>query len=164
MGYLGASKDYDIIINDPTLTEHGFTKFSLPLNGNTVMAVHNTDKSKMMYPKFYISDLQKTVQSLKDKIVSDGILIDDDTADSLVSYFRNAGVLLAEDPDSIFFKNGASGGSHHSRGSGGTTAVAVGNGKSKAKKSQEIQEIISKSQVYKLGDHFLAEAVLNWRT
>jgi hypothetical protein len=41
-----------------------------------------------------------------DKIVSDGILIDDDTADSLVRYFRNECVLLSEDEDSPFFKNG----------------------------------------------------------
>jgi hypothetical protein len=81
------------------------------------MVVHNTDKSKMMYPDFYKSDLDKTVQSLRDKIVSDGILIDDDTADGLVAYFRNAGVSLSEDEDSPFFKNGN------------------GNGKGKSKKS-----------------------------
>jgi hypothetical protein len=41
--------------------------------------------------------------------------------------------------------------------------TASGNGKSNANaksKSEEIQQIISKSQVYKLGDHFLAEAVI----
>lgn len=38
--------------------------------------------------------------------MSDGILIDDDTADCLVAYFRNAVVLLSEDEDSPFFKNG----------------------------------------------------------
>src|ERR671933_623338 len=82
--------------------------FSLPLNGSgTKMVVHNnTDKRKVMYPDFYRSDLDKTVQSLRDKIVSDGILIDDDTADGLVAYFRNAGVSLSEDEDSPFFKNG----------------------------------------------------------
>src|SRR5919202_427612 len=102
-----ASKYYDIIIDDPVLTGHGFTKFSLPLNGNaTVMVVHNADKSKMMYPTFYKSDLDNTVQSLREKIVSDGILIDDDTADGLVAYFRNKGILLSEDEDSPFFKNG----------------------------------------------------------
>jgi hypothetical protein len=102
------NKHYDIIIDDPALREHGFTKFSLPLNGNgTKMVVHNNiDKRKMMYPAFYKSDLDKSVQSLKEKIVSDGILIDDDTADGLVAYFRNAGVSLSEDEDSPFFKNG----------------------------------------------------------
>jgi hypothetical protein len=110
MGHTAAaSKHHDIIITDPELTEHGFTKFSLPLNGGNataVMVVHNTDKSKMMYPTFYRSDLDKTVQSLREKIVSDGILIDDDTADGLVAYFRNAGVLLSQDEESEFFKNG----------------------------------------------------------
>jgi hypothetical protein len=107
MGHTAASKHHDIIIDDPVLTDHGFTKISLPLNSNsTVMVVHNTDKSKMMYPKFYKSDLDKTVQSLREKIVSDSILIDDDTADGLVAYFRNEAVLLSEDPDSVFFKNG----------------------------------------------------------
>lgn len=63
-----ATEHYDIIIDDPALTEHGFTKFSLPLNGNaTVMIVHNIAKTKMMYSKFYKSDLDKTVQSLKRK-------------------------------------------------------------------------------------------------
>jgi hypothetical protein len=107
MGNKIASKDYDIIITDPALTEHGFTRFSLPLNGNaSVMVVHNIDKSKMMYPTFYKSDLDKTVQSLREKISSDGILIDDDTADSLVRYFRNECISLSEDKHSEFFKNG----------------------------------------------------------
>jgi hypothetical protein len=113
MGNHTATEYYEIIIDDPVLTEHGFTKFSLPLNSNgngkaaaTKMVVHNTDKFKMMYPTFYKSDLDKTVQSLAAKIVSDGILIDNDTAEGLIAYFRNAGVLLSEDPDSAFFKNG----------------------------------------------------------
>jgi hypothetical protein len=164
MGYTAESKHHDIIIDDPALTKHGFTRFSLPLNGNgnatAIMVVHNKDKSKMMYPKFYKSDLNKTVQSLREKIISDGILIDDATADGLVAYFRNAGVLLSEDEDSPFFKNGN--GSGNGNGKGKRTASG-GNGNSNANtksKSEEIQEIISKSQVYKLGDHFLAEAVL----
>jgi hypothetical protein len=113
MNHPKESEHYEIIIDDPALTKHGFRKFLLPLNGNgngTVagarMVVHNTDKSKMMYPTFYKSDLDKTVQSLRDKIISDGILIDKDTADGLVAYFRNEGVLLSEDEHSEFFKNG----------------------------------------------------------
>jgi hypothetical protein len=115
MGYAATpstSAHHDIIIDDPALTEHGFTKFSLPLKGGnrngttSVMVVHNIDKSKMMYPKFYKSDIDKTVRSLRDKIVSDRIVIDDDTADGLVAYFRNEGVRLLEDEDSPFFKNG----------------------------------------------------------
>ena len=57
------------------------------------------------------------MQSLRDKIVSDGILIDDDTADGLVACFRNAGVLLSEDPDSIFFKNGNGNGNGNAKAS-----------------------------------------------
>jgi hypothetical protein len=79
------------------------------MNGNataTVMVVHNTDRSKMMYPTFYKSALDKTVQSLREKIISDGILIDNDTADSLVHYFRNECISLSEDEHSEFFKNG----------------------------------------------------------
>jgi hypothetical protein len=111
MGNLTATEYYEIIIDDPVLTKHGFTKFSLPLNGKgkaaaTKMVVHNTDKSKMMYPTFYKYDLGKTVKSLRDKIISDGILVGDDTANGLVAYFRNAGVLLSEDEGSPFFKNG----------------------------------------------------------
>ena len=64
MGYTAAgAAHHDIIISDPALTEHGFIKFSLPLNGNTtstsVIVVHNTDK--VMYSTFYKSDLDKTV-------------------------------------------------------------------------------------------------------
>ena len=130
----GESKHHDIIIDDTALTEQGFTKFSLHLNGNgTKMVVHNADKRKMMYPDFYKSDLDKTVQSLRDKIVSDGILIDDDTADGLVACFRNAGVLLSEDPDRIFFKNG--------NGNGNAKAS-----KSKSKKTRSTNQQQQKGQ------------------
>jgi hypothetical protein len=128
MGYTTESKCHDIKIDDPALTEHGFTRFSLPLNGGnattttSVMVVHNTDKSKMMYPNFYKSDLDKTVQSRREEILSDGILIDNDTADNLVRYFRNECVLLSEDEDSEFFKNGK------------------GNGKSSSSSEQQQQE------------------------
>jgi hypothetical protein len=76
------------------------------------MVVHNADKSKMMYPDFY------KVQSLRDKIVSDGILIDHDTADDLVAYFRNKGIVLSEDEDSPFFKNGNGNGKARARARG----------------------------------------------
>jgi hypothetical protein len=161
MGYTAASKHHDIIIDDPALTEHGFTKFSLPLNGGNataaVMVVHNTDKSKMMYPNFYKSDLDKTVQSLKDKIESDGILIDNDTADALARYLRNKCAELEEDPDNEFFKNGN--GNGKTSKSKPKSGHSNGNGKGGSKRN-EPEEIISKSQIYKLGDHFLAEAVL----
>jgi hypothetical protein len=75
------------------------------------------------------SDMEQQVQSLRDKIVSDGILIDDDTADSLVAYFRNVGVLLSEDPDSIFFKNG-----------GGRRRGHSGNGRNAKSKSSNNEQ------------------------
>jgi hypothetical protein len=136
---------YEIIIDDPTLTEHGFTKFSLPFNGNSTaarMVVHNTDKSKMMYPTFYKSDLGKTMQSLRQKIVSDRILIDNDIADGLVAYFRNAGALLSEDEDSPFFKNRYGNGRSRRRrcrhGSSSSNTSNIGmNTKSKGQKQQE---------------------------
>jgi hypothetical protein len=72
MGNHTATERYEIIIDDPILTEHGFTKFSLPLNGNgngnaSIMVVHNTDKSKMMYTAFYKSDLDSTCNHLETK-------------------------------------------------------------------------------------------------
>ena len=149
MGHTAASKHHDIIIDDPVLTDHGFTKISLPLNSNsTVMVVHNTDKSKMMYPKFYKSDLDKTVQSLREKIVSDSILIDDDTADGLVAYFRNEAVLLSEDPDSVFFKNGN------------------GNGKAKVKvkAKQRQQQERSAEEEEKPADNCIIISFERWQT
>jgi hypothetical protein len=67
MNHPKESEHYEIIIDDPVLTKHGFRKFSLPMNGNgTKMVVHNNkDKCKMIYPDFYKSDLDKTVQSLR---------------------------------------------------------------------------------------------------
>jgi hypothetical protein len=96
----------EFVVNISDLRQNSLA--CLPLNGNAtaVMVVHNTDKSKMMYPTFYKSDLDKTVQSLREKILSYGILIDDDMADNLVGYFRHECVLLLEDEDSEFFKNG----------------------------------------------------------
>jgi hypothetical protein len=139
MGYAVESKDYDIIIDDPALTKHGFTRFSLPLNCNgnaAVMVVHNKDKSKMMYPTFYKSDLDKTVQALREKIVSDGILIDDNTTDGLVAYFRNAGVLLSEDEDCEFFKNG----NGKSNGNGKANKSKQQKSKSRSEQEQERQQ------------------------
>src|SRR5919197_3637187 len=135
-----ATEYYEIIVDDPVLTKRGFRKFLLPMNGNGTtaaarMVVHNTDKRKMMYPKFYKSDLDKTVQALREEIVSDGKLIDDDdTAYGLVAYFRNAGVLLSEDEDSPFFKNG------------------YGNGNGKAKDKPKSKKARSTNQQQKQRD------------
>jgi hypothetical protein len=84
-----------------------------------------------MYPDFYKYDFDKTVQSLRDKIVSDGILIEDDTADGLVAYFRNKGVVLAEDEGSPFFKNGNGNGNGNGKAS---------KSKSKSKKARSTNQ------------------------
>jgi hypothetical protein len=70
--------------------------------------------------------LIRQCNSLRDKIRSEGILIDDDTADNLVRYFRNECILLSEDEDSPFFKNG--------NGKGN------GNGKANKSKQPEVKQ------------------------
>jgi hypothetical protein len=104
-----AAETYDIEINDPALEGSGFTKFSLPLNGkcssssNTMMVLWNEDRSKIIYCRFYKSDLDRTVKSLEQKLLSSDELIDDNTAKSLVTYFRNQCLVLREDRISGFF-------------------------------------------------------------
>jgi hypothetical protein len=51
-----AGETYDIKINDSSLEESGFTKFSLPLNGkgnsssnSTMMILWHEDRSKIIY-------------------------------------------------------------------------------------------------------------------
>src|SRR3954469_18169153 len=97
-----ATTYYDIQINDSTLNESGFTKFSLPINGkdnnkNGLMSVwNNEDKRKITYCHFYRSDLEKTVKSLEEKLVSEQ-LVDKNTIENLVTLFRNECVILKED-------------------------------------------------------------------
>jgi hypothetical protein len=71
---------YNIKIeNESSLTEKGFTEFSLPFERNaTRMVVHNTDKTKMLYPEFYRRDLDKTVRSVAEavKTLVNDLLID----------------------------------------------------------------------------------------
>jgi hypothetical protein len=114
---------HDVIIDDPVLTEHGFIKFRLPVNGNALrMEVYN-DKypSLIIYPKFDKHDIDKSVLLLEHQLLKEAEdMIADSTIEALVSNYRNACVLLAEDPDSIFFKN--------AKGKG------KGNGNGKAKK------------------------------
>jgi hypothetical protein len=98
---------HDIAINDPALKRYGFTKFSLPLNGNaTMMILHNLNNSKIMYCHFYKSDLDKSVKSFQDKLVAyEDIIVDNITARGLVNCFSKQCQLLKEDQNSIFFKD-----------------------------------------------------------
>src|SRR5919201_5274680 len=101
---------YDIPITDPLLTDYGFSKFSLPLNGNALKMIlyNDVDKSLITYIDFDRHNLDKSVKCLEDKLLNEQQVeskAGKDTVTGLVAYFRNACVLLAEDPDSIFFKN-----------------------------------------------------------
>src|SRR4051812_18910641 len=98
---------HDIIIEDPVLTEHGFTKFRLPVNGNALrMIVDNSkDPSLKTYPKFDKHDINKSVKFLEDQLL-DEKKTEKGTVEALISNFRNECILLSEDPNNDFFKNG----------------------------------------------------------
>jgi hypothetical protein len=104
---------HDVIINDPLLTEHGFTKFKLPLNGNAIKMILDNDKDRSLitYVDFDKHDLDKSVKLLQDKLVDEQQVedkADKGTVEALVSNFRNACILLSEDPtNNEFFKNGS---------------------------------------------------------
>jgi hypothetical protein len=103
-------KYYNIIIDDPELTVHGFTKFILPTDENaTKMILYNDkDPSMITYVDFDKHDLIKSVELLHDKLV-DEQLVDTkagkDPLEGLVAYFRNKCVELQEDKDNDFFKD-----------------------------------------------------------
>jgi hypothetical protein len=100
---------HDIIIDDPILTEHGYTKFRLPINGNALrMEVYNDkDPSLIMYPKFDKHDIDKSVLFMEYQLLKETEdKIADSTVEALVSNYRNACILLSEDPSNDFFKNG----------------------------------------------------------
>jgi hypothetical protein len=104
---------YDILIDDPALTEYGFTRFRLPVNGNAIKMILDNDKDKSMitYVDFDRHDLGKSVKLLEDKLLNEHIIEDKagkDTVAGLVAYFRNACISRIEDkdPDFEFFKKG----------------------------------------------------------
>jgi hypothetical protein len=110
-----AKKYYYIPIDDATLKESGFTFFKIPLlngkgiNGNYKMILWNhDDKNKITYCDFYILDLEKSVNSLREKLIEEQ-LIDDATIANLITVFRNECLILKENEDYIFFKNGGNG-------------------------------------------------------
>ena len=101
---------YDIPIDDPLLTRHGFSKFSLPLGRYTPKIIlHNDiDKSLITYIDFHRHDLDKSVKCFEDKLLDEQQIeskIGKDTVTGLVAYFRKTCVSLSEDSDNIFFKN-----------------------------------------------------------
>jgi hypothetical protein len=104
---------YDIPIEDPALTEYGFTRFRLPINGNATKMILDNDKdsSLITYVDFDSHDLGKSVKLLEDKLLDEQIIEDKagkDTVAGLVAYFRNACISRIEDkdPDFEFFKKG----------------------------------------------------------
>jgi hypothetical protein len=103
---------HDIPIeNEPLLTECGFVKFSLPLNGNATKMILYNDKLKSTIT--YIdwdkhNSIDKVVKLLRDKLLDEQSIRDERVIESLCSYFRNACVLLSENPEVEFFKNGKS--------------------------------------------------------
>jgi hypothetical protein len=115
MTYRELGPTYDIVIEESTLNESGYTRFTLSPNGNgngsAIMTLYNVDNRRIIYCNFYKSDLDKTVKSLEEKLSSDGMLIDDETARSLVTYFRNQCVILKQDKR-FFLSGGGNYGKH----------------------------------------------------
>ena len=96
---------HDIPIeNEPLLTECGFTKFSLPVNGNvTKMVLYNDkDTSMITHIDFDKHSLDNSVKLLHYKLVVEQQLetkAGKEIVEGLVAYFRNMGHSLQEDPD-----------------------------------------------------------------
>jgi hypothetical protein len=102
---------YDLAIDDPLLTEYGFTKFRIPINSNaTRMELYNNkDRSMIIYPEFDKHHLDKSVKLLEDKLVKEQLVegkAGKDLIEGLVAYFRNKCIELkdSQDTDFEFFK------------------------------------------------------------
>jgi hypothetical protein len=146
------------IENEPLLTDCGFAEFRLPLNGNaTKMVLYNYKfKSMITYVDWdKHNSIDKAVKLLRDKLLDEQTIRDQRVIETLCTYFRNACILLAEDPSNEFFKNG--------NGYGGR----------KGKKHQEQQERQNKKttekqkekkrvyvQKYHDGENLQAEAII----
>jgi len=130
---------YDILIeNEPMLTDCGFAKFELPLNRNATKMVLYNNKFKSMIT--YVdwdrhNSIDKGVKLLRDKLLDEQRIRDERVIETLCTYFRNACVLLSEDTDSIFFKNG-NGRSKSNKSSNKKSKSAAGDGESKARASE----------------------------
>jgi hypothetical protein len=57
----------EILIDDPMLSDHGFTKFRLPLNGDAIKMIlcNDKDPSMIMYVDFDKHNLDKSVKLLQ---------------------------------------------------------------------------------------------------
>lgn len=120
---MAGTEYYDVVIDDPVLTEHGFTKFRLPLNAIKMILDNDKDRSMITYVDFDKDNLDKSVKFLHDKLVDEQQVegkAGKDTVEGLVAYFRNTCISLQEDPSNEFFKNG--------------------NGKEKQRRSKEKQQ------------------------
>jgi hypothetical protein len=70
------TKYYEIEIDDPELTKHGFSRFRLPLNGNaTKMILDNTkDRSLITYVDFDRTSLENALKLLEEKLLDEQIV------------------------------------------------------------------------------------------
>jgi hypothetical protein len=101
---------HDIQIeNEPILMEWGFTKFSLPINGNDAkMVLHNDkDPSMITYIDFDKYNLDNSVKLLHYELNQQQVecKTSKETVEGLVAYFRNTCHSLKEDSSNEFFKN-----------------------------------------------------------
>jgi hypothetical protein len=145
------TKYYEIEIDDPELTKHGFSRFKLPLNGNaTKMILYNTkDRALITYVDFDRTSLENGLKLLEEKLLDEQLVESKagrDTVRSLVAYFRNACISRIEDkdPDFEFFKNGCVNGRSK---------------KQKCNKSEDSKKEIT-VQRYTMVDGSIAEAVI----
>src|SRR5919197_5229349 len=80
-----------IIEHEQALTADGWTAYWIPRN-ETVdqMIIYNDDAKKVLYRKFYRSDLKKTVKAVKEatKELLDKYLIDKHIQKKLVKHFE----------------------------------------------------------------------------
>ena len=103
MDHTTESKHYDIIIDDPLLTQYGFTKISFPLDdyAGEMILYNDKDPSMVTYVDFDKHNLDNTVYLLKDKLLSER-KIDEEIAEGLCAYLRNVSISRIEDKDSEF--------------------------------------------------------------
>jgi hypothetical protein len=121
---------HDVPIEDPELTQIGFSKLSLPLNGGTQLVIKNLDHTKVVYCPFHKHDtVVKVLESLQEKL-SQEQYIDENTAANLIAYIKSKLYDLQQDDSLPFFKIKSG------RKDGGN-----GNGKGQAKKEARVTDV-----------------------